>query len=79
MFKEYLHPKDLVSAVKIAIVIGTLLNVINQGHLYFQPDGGEFNFWRAGLTYLVPFGVAVYSSARARRQCLNKLNDEPNE
>ncbi|MDB4972717.1 MAG: hypothetical protein JWN48_1058 [Myxococcaceae bacterium] len=46
-------------ALRMSAVVGTLLNVINQG------DGimaGHVDMWRLGLTYLVPYCVATYSA-----------------
>jgi len=47
----------------MAIVVGTLLNLINQGHHLVDP--GAIDVWRALLTYLVPFGVASYGAYTA--------------
>ena len=43
----------------VALVVGTVLNIINQGDLLLA---GEFNWVKAGLTYCVPFCVATYGA-----------------
>ena len=50
----------------VAIVVGTLLNIINQydgllGHT-------SIDWAKLVLTYFVPFGVSVYSGARGQLQ-----------
>jgi hypothetical protein len=49
----------------VAVVIGTVLNAINQGPEIF---GGHWPvWWKLALTYLVPFAVASYGSYAAFR------------
>jgi methyl-accepting chemotaxis protein len=47
-------------AVTIALVVGTLLTLINQWDLLVA---GTVDVVKATLTYLVPFCVSVYSAA----------------
>lgn len=55
-------PSILGSALRIAAVVGTLLNLINQGS---QLLAGESVSWpHVVLNYVVPFCVATYSAAR---------------
>lgn len=50
------------SALKVAAVVGTVLNLINNGALIWA---GQFvDPWRLLLNFLVPFCVASYSAAR---------------
>ncbi|OIO19246.1 MAG: hypothetical protein COT22_02160 [Ignavibacteria bacterium CG08_land_8_20_14_0_20_37_9] len=49
--------------LKIALVVGTILNFINQYGSIIQLSFSDFNYLRAALTYVVPFGVSVYSAA----------------
>lgn len=54
------------SAVGTAVVVGTVLNIINQGARWFDGDGlllGHFL-----LNYAVPYAVATYSASRTRLQ-----------
>lgn len=44
----------------IALVVGTLLNLINQGDTLLL--GGELNYLKVALTYCVPYLVASVSS-----------------
>ena len=49
----------------VALVVGTALNLINQGP---EMLGGDWPvLWKAALTYVVPFLVANYGSYAAFR------------
>jgi len=47
----------------VALVIGTILNAINQGDALL--GGGEIVPWKLLPTYFVPFAVASYGSYAA--------------
>jgi len=49
----------------VAVVVGTLLNTINQGDAVV--NGGVVNWLKIGLTYCVPFLVATYGAWSALR------------
>ena len=49
----------------MAVIIGTVLNAINQGPEIFS--GHWPIWWRLILTYFVPFAVASYGSYAALR------------
>ncbi|WP_219417004.1 nitrate/nitrite transporter NrtS [Pseudonocardia nigra] len=54
------------TAAPVAAVVGTLLSVVNQGHLVL--DGGDAATWiRVGVNYLVPYCVASIGFLSARR------------
>ena len=50
-------------AVVVMLVVGSVLNLINQGDALFQ--GAPLNLAKFLLTYLVPFCVATYGAASA--------------
>lgn len=52
----------VVAAVKVALAVGTLLNVINQGGRLL--DGLPPSWFHVALNYLVPYCVSSYSAAR---------------
>ena len=66
--------KDSVSrAVRVAILVGIILNIINNPGLFKLSFEG-LNIYRVLLTFLVPFCVSLYSSILAnRKKCLEKL------
>jgi hypothetical protein len=50
------------NALRIALVVGTVLNLINQGEAVLSGDG--ISWFHLVLNYLVPYCVASYSAAR---------------
>ena len=52
----------LIRAIKIAIVVGFVLNIINQGELIFAFEFDKINFFKFGLTFIVPFCVSMYTA-----------------
>jgi len=52
-------------SLAVALVIGTVLNLINQGAEIFT--GHWPIWWKIVLTYFVPFAVASYGSYAAFR------------
>ena len=68
----YQHTKTIVAhgfsqpilsnSIKIALVVGTILNAINQGERILA---GNDIFWGSlFLNYLIPFCVSCYSASR---------------
>lgn len=51
------------NAVRVSLVVGTVLNLINQGEYLLAGEGIMPGHML--LNYLVPYGVASYSGARA--------------
>ena len=51
------------NALKVALVVGTCLNVINQGSAIWH--GAVIDWPRIALNFLVPFLVSSYSGAKA--------------
>lgn len=52
--------RSLRRSVAVALMVGTILNLINQGDSYWS--GAGFVWWKVILTYFVPFAVASYGS-----------------
>jgi hypothetical protein len=62
--KRAITPPTLYGSLRIALVVGTILNIINQGSVVFS-EGGRLDLVKCILTYFVPFAVATYSAYRA--------------
>ena len=62
--------RTIVGALKVAVLVGTVLNLINQGAALSRLELDTVDWWKAGLTYLVPFCVSVYSATRMQMQLL---------
>lgn len=52
-------------SLTVAVLVGTLLNAINQGDAIV--GGGKLNWLKLALTYCVPFLVATYGAWSALR------------
>lgn len=62
---EGIGGRDVRRALWVALVVGSVLNVINQGEAL---SSGEHVDWlKAVLTYAVPFFVSLHGTAQARR------------
>jgi len=49
--------------IKTALLVGIILNLINQGQYLIRLDFVELNYFKFILTFFVPFAVSVYSAA----------------
>ena len=59
--------KDIViSSLKVALVVGVILNVINQGDILYSLQFDKINWWKLLLTFAVPYLVSTYASVRER-------------
>ena len=52
-------------AIKVSLFVGTCLNAINQGSALWHGAGVEWD--KVLLNYTVPYLVASYSAAKARK------------
>ena len=59
----FLRPVVL-TAIKVAIVVGTMLALINHGPALLALELGRQQIVQIALTYLVPYGVSTYSSVK---------------
>ncbi|MCH8348188.1 MAG: nitrate/nitrite transporter NrtS [Proteobacteria bacterium] len=54
----------VIRALKVTAVVGTILVAINHGDVFV--GGGEINWFKIILTYMVPYAVATYAAAMQR-------------
>lgn len=59
--------KNIKRAIKVAIVVGTLLNTINSYDVFWYGNFNTRNVIRIVLTYITPFCVSLYSSIKATK------------
>lgn len=52
----------VIKAFKIGLLVGTLLNFINQGDIIIAGQWGQIHWFKLVLTYCVPFGVSLYTA-----------------
>jgi hypothetical protein len=53
------------SSLVVAVVVGSILNLINQGDALFGEK--PIVLWKLGLTYVVPYLVSTYGAVTALR------------
>ena len=51
--------------VLTSMIVGTILNLINQGNLIFTNQIAELSVTKMTITYLTPFMVSIYSTTTA--------------
>ncbi|MFT4639617.1 MAG: hypothetical protein ACI8T1_002942 [Verrucomicrobiales bacterium] len=56
-----------ISSLKIGCIVGTILNLINQGPAILAGDWESVSLTKLLLTYCVPYCVAIYAGTNARR------------
>ena len=61
LFDCALRPHVVRNAIRISLVVGTILNLINQGEGLVTT--GSFSWPHFVLNYIVPYCVASYSAA----------------
>jgi hypothetical protein len=59
-------------AIVVALVVGTILCIINQGDVLLSGHLTAFVVAKIGLTYVVPFSVSTYSALAANRLPANQ-------
>lgn len=57
----------VIRAIKIALVVGVLLAVVNHIDEFLAKEFSTLLFSKVALTFVVPFCVSLYSSVAARR------------
>ncbi len=67
-----MNKKNVTTALAVAIIVGSLLNLINSYDVLLEGKFSGRNTIRIILTYITPFCVSLYSSAKATRQ--NTIN-----
>ena len=62
---HWFRRETVVRAVKVAAIVGPILTVINQYDVLLSLDLSLRLLSKIGLTFLVPYSVSSFSSARA--------------
>ena len=62
------HLAMLKRSLTVALVVGTVLTLLNQGDIIFAGDWKAPLYWKVPLTYCVPFCVATYGALSNSRR-----------
>lgn len=58
--------KTLKRSIKVAVIVGTILMLINHGDIILYGDIEVHHMLKIILTYLVPYLVSTYSSVESK-------------
>jgi len=58
----------VISSIKVALVVGVILNLINQGEKLIALDFKHLNFLKLIITFSVPYMVSTYASVKVKLQ-----------
>jgi len=62
----------IVTALKLSLLVGTILALINHGSEILQGSLTKENIYQIALTNLVPYSVSTYSSVKAIQKRVNR-------
>ncbi len=62
------HSALLKRSLTVAVVVGTILTVLNQGDVMFAGNWKSALYWKIPLTYCVPFCVGTYGALTNSRR-----------
>lgn len=63
--KNWFRRETTERAIKVALVVGPILTIINQHDVIVEGDFDFKFFYKMALTFLVPYCVSAFSSAKA--------------
>lgn len=69
----------MITAFRIAIVVGTILAVINHGPRIYHNTLSQENIYQILITYLVPYCVSTYSSLKMFQRIKDAEYDQNTE
>jgi hypothetical protein len=69
--------RNIKNALIVAVVVGTVLNTINNYDVIWEGNFTFRNVVKIILTYITPFCVSLYSSTKATKS-FNNTNLKPN-
>lgn len=62
-----MNKKNISTALLVAVVIGSVLNIINSYDVFIEGKFSTKNIIKIMLTYITPFCVSLYSSVKATK------------
>jgi len=66
IYKTALEKDIILSSLKVALIVGGVLNIINQGNVIFTFNFKAINWFMLSLNFAVPYLVSTYASVRTR-------------
>jgi len=65
---DNMNKRNISTALLVAVIIGSLLNLINSYDVFIEGRFSTKNVARIILTYITPFCVSLYSSVKATKR-----------
>jgi hypothetical protein len=79
-FEAALERGTVAASAKIALLVGSILALINYGDRILYRDMHAVDWFKLAVTYCVPYCVATYGAARyATRHARDKGNKTPGD
>jgi hypothetical protein len=75
--KNFFRRETILRAIKVALVVGPILIIINHHDSLLQFEFSHRLYFKFMLTFLVPFCVSAYSSAQAYSAQELRVNESP--
>ena len=69
---KVMNKKNITTALLLALVIGTVLNIINSYDVFMEGKLTSRDIMKIMLTYITPFCVSLYSSMKAIKQIVER-------
>ncbi|WP_179333875.1 nitrate/nitrite transporter NrtS [Winogradskyella costae] len=66
LLKIALEKDIVISSIKVAIVVGCILNIINQGDLLYHLNFENVSWLKLALCFVVPYSVSTYASVKVK-------------
>ncbi|MEO7767583.1 MAG: nitrate/nitrite transporter NrtS [Ferruginibacter sp.] len=63
-----MNTKNILTAILVALVVGSLLNLINNYDVFAERKFSNKNTLKIMLTYITPFFVSLFSSVKATKR-----------
>lgn len=76
-FSHWFRRETVTRGLAVACVVGPVLTVVNQYDVLLNLDFSARLWVKVGLTFLVPYSVASYASARAYMDREAAASDRP--
>ncbi len=63
-----MNKTNFIRSIKVALVVGTILNLINNYNIVMQGDFNLINSGKILFTYMVPFLVSFYPAWKTSKE-----------
>jgi Mg/Co/Ni transporter MgtE len=78
-FKTALQRSVVIRALRISVVVGVVLAIINHGDKLITGQLNAITAFKIALTFAVPYCVSTFSSVLAVRERLQMVETESND